>query len=306
MGQRSIARRPAILLLAVLAGLALAFAIDIVLDRVRGTAPIHGFTTTYEARGTVVEVDGRGVYLDCRGTGAPTVLLEAGFGVGSFGWGDVLDGIAAFSRVCAWDRPGIGRSASRALHSAAETAADLRAALRLAGESGPYVIVAHSLGGAYARVFADGPVVDGAAETGEDAVLQIVMLDTYEPDLGLVDDPALAPDVHERIRESLESTGAAIQTGEQLDWTRTLGELTLGGPLEQPGFLLMVRPEARLNDPEPARQAAIVDAWYRAIAARYPNAELEIVDTGHQIQLERPDLVIDRVRTIVLSEREVP
>lgn len=306
MPRRPISRRPTTLLLAVLAGLVIAFGIDAVRDRARATPPIDEFTVAYEARGTIVEVNGLGIYLDCRGVGAPTVLLEGGFGAGSAGWGEVLDGIAAFSRVCAWDRPGIGRSAPRALHSAAETAATLRAALRLAGESGPYVIVAHSLGGVYARVFADGTVVDGAPEASEDGVLQVVMLDTYEPDLGLVDDPALAADVRVVIRENLASTGAAIQEGEQLDWTRTLEELELGGPLEQPGVLLMLRPEARLGDPDPARHAAIIDAWYRGIAARYPNAELVIVDTGHQVQLEQPALVIERVRAIVLYEREAP
>jgi pimeloyl-ACP methyl ester carboxylesterase len=98
-----------------------------------------------------------------------------------------------------------------------------------------------------------------------------------------------------------------IQDGEQLDWSATLDELGTVGQIEQPGLLLMVDPWLRFSDPDPARKAAIVDAWYRGLAARYPNAEVEIVrETGHMIHLARPSLVVARVRAIVLAAREAP
>ena len=304
MTRRPLVRRSAIVLLAIAAGLVIGFGIHTL--RMGGLAG-QVVAPPYDALGGVVEVDGRGVYLDCLGSGEPTVLLEAGFTSGAAGWGAVLDGIAGFTRVCAWDRPGIGRSDPRALHTAGETAANLRAALHAVGEVGPFVVVAHSLGGVYARIFSDGPVIDGEPDRSRDAAIQFVMLDTYEPDLGLVDDPALAPDIRARIAESLSSTGASLQAGEQLDWARTLDELDRGGTVEQPGVLLMVDPRLRLGDQDPARQAAIIDAWYRGIAARYPYAALEIVaDTGHMVHLERPGLVIDRVRSIVLAARRLP
>ena len=53
--------------------------------------------------------------------------------------------------------------------------------------------------------------------------------------------------------------------------------------------------------------AAAVDAWYRGLATRYPHGTVEIVpDTGHLIHIERPSLVIVRVRTIVLAARQGP
>jgi pimeloyl-ACP methyl ester carboxylesterase len=305
MARRSIVRRPAVLLLAAIAGLAIGLAIDVVrMGGLETWQARHGIAPAYEARGTVVDVDGRGVYLDCRGTGEPTVILEAGFGSGASGWGATLDGIAAFTRVCAWDRPGIGRSASRGLHSAADTAADLRAALHAANERGPFVVVAHSFGGVYARVFSDGPVVDGKPDASADAVLAFVMLDTYEPDIGIVDDVSLPSDIRSGIAENLAETAAMLQAGEALDWTRTLEELRLGGPVEQPTVLLTVDPYLRYSDPDPARLDAIVAAWHRGIAALYPSGELEILpNTGHMIHLERPSLVIARVREIVLAAR---
>ena len=303
--RRSILRRPAVLLLAILAGLAIGLAIFVARSGGMETWLARlGVTFGYEARGTVVDIGGRGIYLDCRGAGAPTVILEGGFGSGASGWGATLDGIAAFTRVCAWDRPGLGRSAARGVHSAADTAADLRAALNATGEQGPYVLVAHSFGGVYARVFSDGPVIDGVPDTTVDGVLALVMLDTYEPDLGVADDVALPPDIRASIEKNLVETAAMLQAGESLDWATVMEELRLGGSVEQPTLLLTVDPYLRYHEPDQARREAIVAAWHRAIAARYPNGELEIVlNTGHMIHLERPNLVIERVREIVLSAR---
>jgi pimeloyl-ACP methyl ester carboxylesterase len=261
----------------------------------------------YEARGRVVEVDGRAVYLDCRGTGSPTVILEAGFGSGAGSWGFVLDGVAAFTRVCAWDRPGLGRSAVRELHSGAQTASDLRAALDGAGERGPFVVVAHSLGGVYARLFAALPRPDGPTDgssAGSDAVLAFVMIDTYEPDLGMDVDPALPERDRAAIRESIDGTGAMIQNGEQLDWAATMAELAPLGPVRLPAVTLWVDQRPRFDDPDPARTIALIDAWRRAVAARYPNGSIEIVpNAGHLIHLDQPDLVIDRIRSTVLAHR---
>lgn len=306
--RRSIVRRPAVLLLAAIAGLVIGLAIDVIRGGgVETWLARRGVAAGYEPRGTVVDIGGRGIYLDCRGAGEPTVILEGGFGSGASGWGATLDGIAAFTRVCAWDRPGIGRSAARGTHSAGDTAADLRAALRAAGERGPFVVVAHSFGGVYARVLTDGPIIDGEPDTTSDGVLALVMLDTYEPDIGVADDLTLPADIRASIEKNLVETAAMLQAGESLDWDRMMEELRLGGPVEQPTLLLTVDPYLRYHDPDPARRDAIVAAWHRGIAARYPNGDLEIVpNTGHMIHLERPNLVIERIREIVLAERAIP
>ena len=257
----------------------------------------------YDARGRLVQVDGRSVYLDCRGAGSPTVILEAGFGSGADSWGYVLDGVAEFTRVCAWDRPGIGRSAARELHSAGEAEADLRAALDGAGEVGPFIVVAHSLGGVYGRVFAAAGPPGARAATARDEVLAFVMLDTYEPDLGVADDPALSAETRAMVRQSLDDGGAMFRAGEALDWVATLAELRLLNPTELPAVLLMADPSQHYGGHEPAVTASLIAAWYRAMPIRYPKGTLEIVPTGHQIHLERPDLVIDRVRELVTAQR---
>ena len=296
---------------AVLIGAACGLAIDV--GRVggldawlaaRGLTVIPTFDVPpYDPRGRLFPIDGRSVYLDCRGAGSPTVILEAGFQSGADGWGYVLDDVAGFTRVCAWDRPGIGRSPARGLHSAGEAAADLRAALEAAGEVGPFIVVAHSLGGVYARVFAAANPPGGRAATARDAVLAFVMLDTYEPDLGVADDPALSPETRAMVAQALVDGGTMLQAGEELDWARTLAELKPLNPTDLPAQLLFVDQHQHYGGHEPAVTEALIAAWYRAIAIRYPNVTLEIVPTGHQIQLERPDLVIELVRQLVTANR---
>jgi pimeloyl-ACP methyl ester carboxylesterase len=285
-------RRPPVLLAAVILGLLVGTGTDVL--RVGGLdtwLARHRVSPTYDARGRTVAIDGRDVYLDCRGAGRRTVILEAGFGSGAASWGYVLDAVAGFARVCAWDRPGIGRSDARGLHSAGESMADLRAVLDAAGEQPPFILVAHSLGGVYARIFA-------TANPGD--VEATLMIDTYEPDLGLVDDPGLPAATREVIRRNLVETGAMIAAGEELDWARTLSELAATRPALHVSHVLSVDQRLRYTSPDPALQGAMIRAWEAAVRSLYPNAEIEIVPgAGHLIHLDRPDLVIARIRALV-------
>lgn len=299
MARRRLVRFGALIAAAVVVGSALGLGIHIA--RVggveawlngAGSAPLDT-TPPYEARGSLVDVGGgRSVYLDCRGTGSPTVILEQGLGGGADGWGTVLDGIAGMTRVCAWDRPGIGRSPSRGVHSGADTAADLHAALDRAGEPGPYVVVAFSLGGMYARLFA-------SAEPGSVAAFE--MLDIYEPDLAMADDPALSPELRATMRRNLDEGNASIAASEQLDLPATLAALEPVTP--EPAILLMVDQHQRYVDPDPAVTEALVGAWTRAFAAHYPNGRFETAPTSHFVHLDRPDLVLDRLGTLLAEVR---
>ncbi|HEX2052908.1 MAG TPA: alpha/beta hydrolase [Actinomycetota bacterium] len=111
----------------------------------------------YEAPGALVELaDGRRMHLNCSGSGAPTVVLEALSGGASPGWGWIQRGLSEQVRVCSYDRPGRGWSDPVSEpQDAREIAGQLAELLDRAQEPGPYVLVGHSLGGLYARMFAD-------------------------------------------------------------------------------------------------------------------------------------------------------
>jgi pimeloyl-ACP methyl ester carboxylesterase len=111
--------------------------------------------TAQTAAGQMVDVGGHRLYIECTGSGSPTVVLQAGLGASSSSWAAVAPKVATSTRVCAYDRAGHGHSDEAAgPQDGRALAADLHTLLERAGVTGPYVIVGHSSGGPYVRVFA--------------------------------------------------------------------------------------------------------------------------------------------------------
>jgi pimeloyl-ACP methyl ester carboxylesterase len=98
---------------------------------------------------------GRSLNLFCTGSGTPTVVLEAGGASSTVVWGLVQPDVAARTRVCAYDRAGMGFSdASRRPSTSANDVDDLHALLVAAHVEPPYVLVAHSMGALVSRLYA--------------------------------------------------------------------------------------------------------------------------------------------------------
>ncbi|MGI5128188.1 alpha/beta fold hydrolase [Pseudonocardia sp. CA-107938] len=94
------------------------------------------------------------MHVERRGSGAPTVLLEAGLGHHSAYWGDVPRLVAATTSVVTYDRRGLGRSpARRGRFDVPAHLADLDEVLAHC-EPGPVVLVGHSFGGFLIRALA--------------------------------------------------------------------------------------------------------------------------------------------------------
>jgi pimeloyl-ACP methyl ester carboxylesterase len=109
----------------------------------------------YPPPGKMVDVGGYRLHINCTGQGSPTVVIESGWGNFSATWGWVQPEVAKTTRVCAYDRAGMGWSeASPEPRTAREFARELHTLLEKAGERGPYVLVGHSLGGYTVRVYA--------------------------------------------------------------------------------------------------------------------------------------------------------
>lgn len=99
--------------------------------------------------------DGRTLFLRCTGRGSPTVLLEPGYGATSQAWYAVQPAVARTTRVCSYDRAGSGFSgAGPEPRDGASIARDLDTALSSARIEGPFIVVGHSAGGLYGRLFA--------------------------------------------------------------------------------------------------------------------------------------------------------
>lgn len=114
----------------------------------------------YPPPGKMIAVGEHKLHLDCRGTaqlGAPTIVLEAGLDPmgGSILWSGLIDTIATFARVCTYDRAGIAWSEIGPQPRVADKLTEeLHTLLSKSGESSPYLLVAWSMGGPYARLYA--------------------------------------------------------------------------------------------------------------------------------------------------------
>jgi pimeloyl-ACP methyl ester carboxylesterase len=105
--------------------------------------------------GKLVDVDGYRLHINCSGSGSPTVVIESGWGDMSASWGWVQPEVAKTTRICTYDRAGMGWSESSPQpRTAQEFAKELHTLLAKANEPGPYVLVGHSLGGYTVRVYA--------------------------------------------------------------------------------------------------------------------------------------------------------
>ena len=105
--------------------------------------------------GQLVDVGGRRLYIECTGSGGPVVVLQAGLGASSFSWERIAPAVTGSTTVCSYDRAGHGRSDEAAApQDGIALATDLHTLLERAGVAGPYILVGHSSGGAYVRVFA--------------------------------------------------------------------------------------------------------------------------------------------------------
>jgi pimeloyl-ACP methyl ester carboxylesterase len=105
--------------------------------------------------GTLVDIGGQRLHLNCTGSGSPAVILESGTGDVSVIWALVQPRVAAFTRVCSYDRGGYAWSepGSRP-RTFAQLALELHTALDPLHVGPPYVLVGQSFGGFVVRGFA--------------------------------------------------------------------------------------------------------------------------------------------------------
>jgi pimeloyl-ACP methyl ester carboxylesterase len=104
--------------------------------------------------GQLVDVGGYKMHISCMGQETPPVILDSGLGDSYVSWSKVQPQIAKFSRVCSYDRAGLGFSdSSPRPRTSKRMAEELHMLLHNAGISPPYVLVGHSMGGFNVRLF---------------------------------------------------------------------------------------------------------------------------------------------------------
>jgi pimeloyl-ACP methyl ester carboxylesterase len=101
------------------------------------------------------DVGGRQLMLYSRGTGGPAVVVLPGAGLTGLGYVNLHEQVSRFTTCVLYDRAGTGWSDHVQLpRSTTEVTDELQSVLRVAGVPAPYIFLGHSLGGIYARRFA--------------------------------------------------------------------------------------------------------------------------------------------------------
>ena len=128
----------------------------------------------YPPPGEMVGVGGYRLHINCVGQGSPTVVLDAGSGGFSAQWVRVQREVSDTTRVCAYDRAGMGWSEmGPEPRDAEQISSELHTLLKGAGiGQGPFVLVGHSFGGLYTRTY---------AARYPDEVAGVVLVDSSSP-----------------------------------------------------------------------------------------------------------------------------
>jgi pimeloyl-ACP methyl ester carboxylesterase len=274
----------------------------------------------------LVDIGGYRMHIDCVGQGSPTVVLDAGLSDSSLSWYKVQPKIARFATVCSYDRAGLGWSdPSPKPRTSRVFAEELHTLLQNANVHPPFVLVGHSMGGFDVRIY---------ASMYRSEVVGMVLVDSAHPDIakrlpelntGLKDwrhqlerqeyampfgIPRLAgwcgngpPELRSqlravecsvsRLREAIsECDSMWEESANQARQTGTLGDIPLVVISEDParnlqGFPLTVFEEGQQD------LMHLSSNSHRMIA----------LGSGHQIQKERPDLVVEAVRWTISEYR---
>lgn len=233
----------------------------------------------------VVDAGGHNIRLISAGSGSPTVILEAGLGDTAESWRHVFPAIASFSRVVAYDRAGSGGlEPGPKPRSYQQIATELHTALQRAGMAPPYVLVGHSLGGAFIRAY---------QHLYPSEVVGMVFVDP------LTESMADNPDqwtALKQVQSAMSMHGSDAVQGETdfliADCDRHCAVLRSLVPATDLPLALLV---ARRDRPPGWEQS--VTAIYQPWIMASPFGRMIITpDSGHYIQNDQPELVIESIR----------
>jgi len=279
--------------------------------------------------GQLVDIGGYKMHIDCTGQGSPTVILDAGLGDSFLSWQKVQPEIAKFTRVCSYDRAGLGYSDSSPRPRTTRVFVDeLHRLLQHAAIVGPAILVGHSMGGFDIRLY---------ASLYRSEVAGMVLVDSSHPEqqnrlppaindldatwlreqqlfestmpfgiprlLGFCgnDDAIRAVDCNfHSARESVAELKAISESAAQTAATGSLGDIPLIVLSHDPDTPQPDLPEVLVEPTNDVWQQMQIELAHLSTRGKQVIAK----NSGHYIQLNRPDIVIEAVRNIVDQARQ--
>jgi len=288
-------------------------------------------TTATPAQGNfagLVDIGGgRKMYLECHGTGHPTVVLVPGLDSGADAWTTaqaksqrpVFDAVGRFTRVCTYDRPGttVGDNLTPTQSdpvpqptTGQDAVRDLHALLGAANEPGPYVLVGHSYGGLITRLY--------AAQYPRD-VAGMVFVDAFAPQW----QSAMTPAQWEVVKAITGPTAdqlAQFPALERIDFDASVTQARRGAPPRRSVPVVVLSRDTRRHPMGPTIAAAVGagqlpasvpadfgyindKAWNKAqdaLAKLVPHTKHIIVaGSDHNIQVDHPQAVTRAIHQVL-------
>lgn len=254
--------------------------------------------------GEKIDVGGYNLYLDCKGEGSPTVILESGLEGDVTTWKDVHPEAAKMTRVCRYDRAGLAHSDyGPAPRNAELTAQDLHTLLDLADIEPPYILVGHSFGGLLIRRYA----FDFPGEVTGMIFVDALHEDWWEEALALLpptspDDPARLASFRLYLTEGWRDPSGNFEAMdipavvEQVRETGSLGNL--------PVIVLTAENFTVLNPGLPADlETALANLFQeqqaRLAALSTHGKQIIVPATGHNIPRQNPIVVMEAIREMI-------
>jgi pimeloyl-ACP methyl ester carboxylesterase len=248
------------------------------------------------------DVGGRRLFLRCTGHGSPTVVFEGGL---TTDWYELQNRVAPFTRVCSYDHPGGPRSRSDPAptpRTARDFVADLHTQLHVAHVPGPYVLAGHSNGGLFTLLY---------ASTYPRQVAGLVLIDAVHPAtikrrLAMLK-PILSPEEWQAARQLMIAVPPRLIDPEQVDiWTseRQTRRALRRSPIRPMPLVVLAHGHPEPGTPFVELEEPFWRQLQRELAHLVPGGRLVIAtESGHDIQHEQPELVLDAIRDVVLAVR---
>jgi pimeloyl-ACP methyl ester carboxylesterase len=229
------------------------------------------------------------LFINCTGQRhGPAVIFESGRGRSSEDWSKVQPGIAKFTEACSYDRVGIGKStpiAASQERSIDEKIEDLHLLLTQAGIRAPYILVGHSIGGVFVRRFTSKYPKEVAGMVLVDSVHEEQMWRVLD-----IDPDSLG---NARMADNISKEGY-LPPREPLRWHYDIPLIVL-----RHGIPIVWRAREQKYAVE---VEAMMLRLQQDLASRSRYGELRTAEhSGHFIQIEEPDVVVQAIRDVLDS-----
>jgi len=265
-------------------------------------AILSGLAILLATRGQVfrrVDAGGPALRMLMAGRGNSTVVFESGAGAPLETWLRIQPEVSRFAKTISYDRAGNGLSKKGPVpRDGRHIATELHTALHNAHAPPPYILVGHSLGGPYIRVFAG---------LYPDEVAGLVLVDPTQEDLiawAKARDPKPSGEHKFRPYDEVDCAPATFAQAHENPIPANVPVLLITGmgPRVIPGFVTKELREEVQKDQKIFYPAKL--KFHKEWVERIPGGQLIITEnSGHGIPFEEPELVIKTIRDVVNRTR---